>query len=128
MGGSMSVGYLAQAFDLINVRDLDLIGQAADRCSRLVIGVYTDEYAEELYGRRPVIPLAERVTLVSHVRGVDEVVVHDEEIPVGDVVTFTVADQPGSGAHTVVLEARRVTSSVRLREALEPVGRGEAVA
>jgi hypothetical protein len=95
-----------------------------------VVGVYTDEYTEELYGRRPVIPLAERVTLVSHVRGVDDVVIHGEAVWAhgNDVVTFAVADEPGIGAHGVVLEARRSTSSTMLREALEPVVRGEAVA
>jgi Cytidylyltransferase-like len=130
MGGKMSVGYLAQAFDMINVRDLDLIAQASDQCARLVVGVYTDEYTEELYGRRPIIPLAERLALVSHVRGVDEVVVHGEEVAelAAEAMTFSVDDEPGTGAHSVVLEARRSTRSAMLRDALAPVMRGEAVA
>ena len=44
----MSVGYLADSFDLINVRDLDLIAQARARCARLVVGVFTDEYVERV--------------------------------------------------------------------------------
>ena len=73
----MSVGYLADSFDLINVRDLDLIAQARARCTRLVVGVFTDEHAEWLFGRRPVVPLSERMAVLRHVRGVDEVVAHD---------------------------------------------------
>lgn len=45
----MSVGCLADSFDLINVGDLDLIAQAGARCSRLVVGVFTDEYTEKLF-------------------------------------------------------------------------------
>ena len=74
----MSVGYLADSFDLINVRDLDLIAQARARCARLVVGVFTDDYVERVSGRRPVIPLSERMAVLQQVRGIVEVVAHDD--------------------------------------------------
>jgi phosphopantetheine adenylyltransferase len=127
-----SIGYLAQSFDLINVRDLDLISQANEHCSRLVVGVYTDEYAQEVYGRRPVVPLTERVALVRHVRGVDEVVVHgDSEFEPGDdTIVFAVDGSLVMTADTTVvaLESRRYSDSAVLREALESAEPGEAVA
>jgi glycerol-3-phosphate cytidylyltransferase-like family protein len=125
-----TVGYLAQSFDLINVRDLDLISQASEHCSKLVVGVYTDEFAEELYGRRPVVPLSERVALVSHVRGVDQVVIHgDNDFELGaETVVFTVDGQVVAADATVQLASRRYSESTALREALEPADRGQAVA
>jgi glycerol-3-phosphate cytidylyltransferase len=74
----MSVGYFADSFDMINVRDLDLIAQARERCSRLMLGVFTDDYAEQLFGRRPVVPLDERKAVLQHIGGVAEVLTHDD--------------------------------------------------
>lgn len=118
----MTVGYLADSFDLINVRDLDLISQASGLCSRLVVGVFTDDYAEQLFGRRPVVPFAERVALVSHVRRVAEVVSHDGA-DAGEAarvyVVFGISDQPAfRSASMTVLAPRRQTSSQILRAAL----------
>lgn len=130
----MAVGYLADAFDLINVRDLDLIAQARTLCSRLVVGVYTDDYAESLNGRRPVVPYEERRVLVSHIRGVDEVIEHDGVGPHGDHHRgverrlFVGSDRPARAEDgAAVLTVRRRTSSQILSEALEPV-RAQAVA
>jgi glycerol-3-phosphate cytidylyltransferase-like family protein len=118
----MTNGYLANSFDLLNVRDLDLIAQARRYCSRLVVGVFSDDFAASLYGRPPVVPLAERLTLVSHVRGVNEAVVHDAStvVPDHDVTRFVVAgDVPLPFAGTSwLLQPMRSTASAALREAL----------
>lgn len=116
----MSVGYLALSCDLINVGDLDLIAQARERCARLVVGVFSDEFAEEHTGRRPVIPHAERAALVRHVRGVDEVVIHDASgrgIPEAAQVFF-VSEHAGDDHASLIL--RRRTRSAVLLETLEP--------
>ena len=122
----MHVGYLPNAFDLLNVRDLDLIAQARQHCSRLVVGVFTDDYAARR-GRRPVVPLAERMALVAHVRGVDEVVVHDQErADVGvDTTVFGVIGETAvpSLAHQHLLVPLRETTSPLLREALHAAPR-----
>jgi hypothetical protein len=114
-------GYLACAFDLINVRDLDLIRQARTHCSYLVAGVFSDAYVEAVTGRPPVVPESERAVLVSRLRGVDDVVVHDETatIPAGTLV-FSVAGAPGSpvSENAVTLAPERVSLSAVLRDAL----------
>jgi cytidyltransferase-like protein len=122
-------GYLARSFDLINVSDLDLISQARQLCSRLVIGVHSDELVRQLTGRAPVVPLSERLALVANVRGVDEVVVHEAGSSPADpdTILFVDGDLPSGGpTNTVRLDSIRFTESAALRLALEPVG--EAVA
>jgi cytidyltransferase-like protein len=119
----MSLGYLACSFDLLNVGHLDLIAQARELCDRLIVGVYTDEAIERADGRPPVTPLAERAALVGHVRGVDEVVVH-ETVPVrGAAATLVLVDDAGSRTVTVreiELAPRRETASAVLLAALQP--------
>ncbi len=127
----MSVGYLPHSFDLINVRDLDLISQAVARCSRLIVGVLSDDIVERLSGRRPVVPLVERMALVGHVRGVDDVVVHDAARLIElepDALVFAVADDFSLGLEPhITLTPTRDTESVILRNALRPTEQ-EAVA
>lgn len=117
----MSVGYLADSFDLINVRDLDLIAQARARCARLVVGVFTDEYAERISGRRPVVPLSERMAVLREVRGIVEVVTHDDRAAddASAVVLFAAADVPQDLVEeTVLLTPARRSASVVLRNVL----------
>ncbi len=125
----MIVGYLANAFDLLNVRDLDLIAQARQHCSRLVVGVLSDDFAELLYGRRPVVPMVERVALVSQVRGVHEVVVHDDTTRAADLGSrvFAVADDAPMHhfAQTWLLTPTRETASLILRDALALVSESD---
>lgn len=122
-------GYLARSFDLINVSDLDLIAQARRLCSRLIVGVHSDELVIQLTGRPPVVPLPERLALVAHVRGVDEVLVHEAgSCPADpDAILFVNGDLPASAPTNVVrLDSVRLTESAALRLALEPAR--EAVA
>ena len=92
----MSVGYLANSFDMINVRDLDLIAQARERCSSLLVGVFTDDYVEQHFGRGPVAPLDERIDVVRHIGGVAEAVQHDDsgQVGYGASVLFAEAGSP----------------------------------
>jgi glycerol-3-phosphate cytidylyltransferase-like family protein len=118
----MSVGYLADSFDLINVRDLDLIAQANAQCTHLVLGVFTDEYAERVFGRRPVVPLSERIALLRHVRGVADAIPHSADVEpiLADVeMVFVAADVPVQVIEDpVILTPRRHTDSPVLRSAL----------
>lgn len=115
------VGYLACSFDLLNVGDLDVIDQARERCDELVVGVHDDGLVEAATGRPPVVPLSERLSLVSHLRGVSRVVVHragraDEQ---GPHVSFVLAGDPEADAPAaLVLTPRRETVSPILRAAL----------
>lgn len=71
----MTVGYLLGTFDLLNVGDLDLVEQVSASSSQVVLAVYSDEHVASRLGRPPVVPLHERLALLNHLRGVDEVVV-----------------------------------------------------
>lgn len=118
----MSLGYLACSFDLLNVGHLDLIAQARSLCDRLIVGVYTDEAVERADGRPPVVPLAERTALVGHVRGVDEVVVHDAVPASATAATLLLIDgdavDESFGVRELALTPRRATTSPALQAAL----------
>jgi cytidyltransferase-like protein len=73
-----SIGYLIGVFDLFHVGHLDLLERASQDCDRLVVGVLTDEWAEEVWGARPFVPLVERSQIIGQLRCVDEVVVVDD--------------------------------------------------
>lgn len=120
-GKRMFAACLVDVFDLLNVRDLDLIAQAAARASRLVVGVCSDEYAERVLGHRPVVPEQERMALVGHVRGVDEVAIVEGEIEMEAATgrVFVAEDRPLlHGPHTSTLSPRRHTRSALLQNAL----------
>ncbi|SDR75590.1 Cytidylyltransferase-like [Friedmanniella luteola] len=129
----MTTGYLAHSFDLLNVRDLDLVAQAADHCDEVVAGVLSDDLVEQRYGRRPVVPVAERMALVARLRGVTRVVEQTapelpEDLP--GATLFVVADEPAvlDAVDVVVLTPRRESASEVLRHALQAAVTDEAVA
>jgi cytidyltransferase-like protein len=124
-GGTVQVGYLAGAFDLINVGDLDVISQARTRCTQLVVGVLSDETILKLTGRPPVVPLVERLALVQHLRGVDEVLVHDELDPSqfrDATAVFSALNGTAffGDREPVLLTPIRRTASATLRRVLHP--------
>jgi glycerol-3-phosphate cytidylyltransferase len=76
---SVRVGYAPGVYDLFHVGHLNILRHAKEHCDYLVAGVVSDEMAYRAKGRTPVIPLHERVEIVSHISFVDEVFV--EEVP-----------------------------------------------
>lgn len=68
------IGYTAGVFDMFHIGHLNLLRRARAGCDRLVVGVTTDALALARKGRGPVIPLAERMEILSALRCVDEVV------------------------------------------------------
>ncbi|MPV88078.1 adenylyltransferase/cytidyltransferase family protein, partial [Georgenia ruanii] len=61
-------------FDMFHIGHLNILRAARERCDRLVVGVATDASLMAMKGRAPVIPLDERMEIVSSLRFVDEVV------------------------------------------------------
>lgn len=74
---SKLVGYTTGVFDMFHVGHLNILRNAKAGCDHLIVGVTADELVQSRKGRAPVIPLAERMEIVSSVRYVDEVVVQD---------------------------------------------------
>ncbi|GEK21306.1 adenylyltransferase/cytidyltransferase family protein [Cellulomonas xylanilytica] len=148
---SQRVGYAPGAYDLFHVGHLNLLRHARQHCDVLIAGVVSDEMLERAKGRRPVVPLAERMEIVSHISFVDRV--HAEVLPdkldtwaaVGFDVFFKGDDWRGTvkgrdlerrfaevGVEVVYFPYTMQTSSTMLRAALDrlvsPLRDDEAVA
>jgi glycerol-3-phosphate cytidylyltransferase len=70
-GTPYRVGYAPGAYDLFHIGHLNILRHARSQCDYLVAGVVSDEMAELAKGRRPVIPLVERLEIVRNVKFVD---------------------------------------------------------
>ncbi|WP_232843341.1 adenylyltransferase/cytidyltransferase family protein [Corynebacterium hindlerae] len=68
------VGYVPGGFDMLHIGHLNILRAARQRCTRLVVGVATDESLIRMKGRAPVIQEAERAELVRSLAFVDEVI------------------------------------------------------
>jgi glycerol-3-phosphate cytidylyltransferase len=68
------IGYAGGAYDLFHVGHLNILKHAKSQCDYLIAGVVSDELLELTKGRRPIVPLSERLEIVRHVRFVDEAV------------------------------------------------------
>jgi glycerol-3-phosphate cytidylyltransferase len=74
MTGRGIVGYVPGGWDMFHIGHLNILLRARERCDRLIVGVVTDEALAAAKGKLPIVPLAERIEVVSHVDVVDEVV------------------------------------------------------
>jgi glycerol-3-phosphate cytidylyltransferase len=68
------IGYAPGVYDLFHVGHLNILRHAKSHCDHLIAGVVSDEMAELVKGRRPVIPLSERLEIVRSIDFVDEAV------------------------------------------------------
>lgn len=68
------IGYAGGAYDLFHVGHLNILRRAKSQCDHLIAGVASDEMLELTKGRRPVVPLAERLEIVRSIRFVDTAV------------------------------------------------------
>jgi D-beta-D-heptose 7-phosphate kinase/D-beta-D-heptose 1-phosphate adenosyltransferase len=70
-------------FDILHVGHIKLLHAAAAYGDRLIIGLNSDSSVKRLKGdSRPVVPENERAALLASIRGVDLVVLFDEETPI----------------------------------------------
>ena len=70
---AVRIGYAPGAYDLFHVGHLNILRQGKSECDYLVAGVVSDDICALTKGRRPVIPLVERLEIVRNIRFVDEV-------------------------------------------------------
>jgi glycerol-3-phosphate cytidylyltransferase len=137
------IGYAPGAYDLFHVGHLNILRRAKARCDVLVAGVVSDEMLLAARGRRPAVPLEERLEIVRAIRYVDEV--HAETVPdkldTWAALQFTMFfkgdDWRGTpraeelerrfaevGVEVVYFPYTVHTSSTLLRQALESLGEG----
>jgi glycerol-3-phosphate cytidylyltransferase len=137
-------GYVPGVYDLFHAGHLTLLRRSRRGCDRLIVGVVTDEVVEQVKGRRPVVPLDERMEIVRAIRFVDAVVVdpHRDKFdtwreirydilfkgddwkgtPKGDKIE---SDLAGVGARVVYFPYTSHTSTSALRLMIDPgVGPG----
>ncbi|MBE8528212.1 adenylyltransferase/cytidyltransferase family protein, partial [Amycolatopsis sp. H6(2020)] len=121
---------------------LNILREAKQRCDHLIAGVVSDEMLELTKGRAPIIPLEERMEIVSHISYVDQV--HPETVEdkletwehLHFDVFFKGDDWKGTdrgrdlerrfaevGVEVVYFPYTRHTSSTKLRTALELLSR-----
>lgn len=68
------VGYVPGAYDVFHIGHLNILRRASLQCDHLIAGVVTDEVLERAKGRRPIVPLPERLEIVAGMSCVDEAV------------------------------------------------------
>jgi glycerol-3-phosphate cytidylyltransferase len=75
----MRIGYAPGVYDLFHVGHLNVLRHARSQCDHLIAGAVSDEMAELVKGRRPVVPLTERLEILRSIKFVDAV--HAETVP-----------------------------------------------
>jgi glycerol-3-phosphate cytidylyltransferase len=70
-------GYVPGVFDMFHVGHLNIVRAARAQCDHLIVGVVSDEVVQRVKGRPPIVPLDERMEILSELRLVDEVVVDE---------------------------------------------------
>ena len=73
------VGYASGVFDMFHIGHLNILRRAREHCDTLVVGVASDEYVDSLKGRPAVVPLVERLEIISALGIVDEVIIDHAE-------------------------------------------------
>ena len=71
----MIKGYTSGAFDLFHVGHLRLLKNARKNCDYLIVGVATDKLLLEMKGKKPVIPLEQRIEILNTIPYVNKIVV-----------------------------------------------------
>jgi glycerol-3-phosphate cytidylyltransferase len=86
------VGYVPGAYDMFHIGHLNILRRAREQCDYLIVGVVTDEVLYAAKGKHPVVPHAERMEIVAHIQGVDEVVtdVSSDKVVMWELLKFDV--------------------------------------
>lgn len=78
----LRVGFTNGCFDLLHPGHISLLQQSARACDRLIVAINSDASVRRLKGvTRPLQNEAARAALLLAIRGVDEVVIFDEDTP-----------------------------------------------
>ncbi|MBQ9530733.1 MAG: adenylyltransferase/cytidyltransferase family protein [Eubacterium sp.] len=133
----MIIGYTQGTYDMFHIGHLNLIRNAKLHCDYLIVGVNTDELVKTYKNKLAIVPLEERIDIISSIRYVDQVVIcntldkvqmhkklHFDKIFIGDDWKDnerwkkTEVEMKEVGAEVVYLPHTDGTSSTLLREKL----------
>jgi glycerol-3-phosphate cytidylyltransferase len=79
------VVYTAGTWDLFHVGHLNLLRSSKEKGDFLIVGVSSDELVESYKGKKPVIPLAERMAIIESCKFVDKVVIQNSLLEVSQL-------------------------------------------
>ncbi|HRY82216.1 MAG TPA: adenylyltransferase/cytidyltransferase family protein [Candidatus Moranbacteria bacterium] len=132
------IGYTTGVFDLFHIGHLNILKKAKSKCDILVVGVTTDELAEKLKGKKPVISFRDRIEIVKNIKFVDKVVpeTYDDKIKACKKLKFDVIfkgnDWKGSekwqkledeflklGVKVIYFQYTKTTSSTKISRILD---------
>jgi len=138
------VGYVPGVFDMFHIGHLNILRNARLACDYLVAGVVSDDRAFDAKGQAPIVPIAERLEIVSSIRFVDEAVIEDvhEKLEMWERIRFDVIikgddwrgtakgdklerDFAAVGVEVVYLPYTMHTSSTMLRRVLHQRASGQ---
>lgn len=134
------IGFTTGVYDMFHIGHLHLLKKAKNRCDYLIVGISSDKLVESYKGKRPIIPFAHRLEIVSALKFVDEVIAVTDRnkfqsfLDVGYDVLFVGDDWKGSdifntleeqlGEHGSKIEYFPYTqevSSTKFREILQDI-------
>ena len=69
------IGYTTGVFDMFHIGHLRLLKKAKLHCDYLIVGVSSDELVIDYKSKKPLIPLAHRMEIISALKYVDEVII-----------------------------------------------------
>jgi len=75
----MIKGYTSGVFDLFHVGHLRLLKNCKKHCDYLVVGVCSDKLVFELKGKKPIIPLEQRIEIIKALPFVSKVIVKNKD-------------------------------------------------
>ena len=76
-------------FDILHIGHIKLLHAAAREGDKLIVGLNSDRSVKRLKGdNRPIVPEEERAAILSSIKGVDLVVLFDEETPLELIRAF----------------------------------------
>lgn len=137
-----TTGYVPGVYDMFHIGHLNILRKAREDCDHLIVGAVTDDVVERTKGRRPVVPLTERMEILGSIGIVDHVVADDcgsDKLPMWERLHFDVlfkgddwrgtpkgdqleASMQVVGARVVYFPYTHTTSSTLLRDLLTAHG------
>ena len=80
---SSSIGFTNGCFDILHCGHLSSLYKASTMCSKLIVGINTDNSIRRLKGpSRPILNLQHRIAALESLSFIDQVIPFDEDTPI----------------------------------------------